>query len=208
MKNMKTLLFRAACVAGLCYGLAIPAAAQQLPQSRPANGTAAPGTAALPPSFVIGVSDVLAVAFWRDPRMSGDVVVRPDGMISLPLLNDVHAAGFTPEELAGVLAKAALKYISDPDVTVVVKEIHSRRVFVLGNVANPGMVTLSTDMNMLQLIAVVGGLLEFADKDDITIIRTVGGQEKRLKFNYNDVVKGKNVKQNILLQPGDTVVVR
>jgi polysaccharide biosynthesis/export protein len=98
--------------------------------------------------------------------------------------------------------------MSDPDVTVVVKEIHSRRVFVLGNVATPGMVALSTDMNMLQLIAVSGGLLEFADKDNITIIRTVGGQEKRLKFNYNDVVKGKNVKQNILLQPGDTVVVR
>jgi polysaccharide biosynthesis/export protein len=202
---MKNLIFRTVCVVALCGGLFTPAAAQQLPQSRPASGTAA----AVPPAnFVIGVSDVLAVAFWRDPRMSGDVVVRPDGMISLPLLNDVHAAGFTPEELAGALAKAALKYMSDPDVTVVVKEIHSRRVFVLGNVATPGMVALSTDMNMLQLIAVSGGLLEFADKDNITIIRTVGGQEKRLKFNYNDVVKGKNVKQNILLQPGDTVVVR
>jgi polysaccharide biosynthesis/export protein len=205
---MKNLFFRALCVAGLCHGLMTPAAAQQVPQSRPASGTAAPAAGALSRSFVIGVSDVLAVAFWRDPRMSGDVVVRPDGMISLPLLNDVHAAGFTPEELAGVLAKAALKYIADPDVTVVVKEIHSRKVFVLGNVANPGMVVLNTDMNVLQLIAVSGGLLEFADKENITIIRTDSGQEKRLKFNYNDVLKGKNVKQNILLQSGDTVVVR
>jgi polysaccharide export outer membrane protein len=162
----------------------------------------------LPPSFVIGISDVLSVAFWRDPRMSADVVVRPDGMISLPLLNDVHAAGSTPEQLAGVLAKAAVKFISDPDVTVVVKEIHSRRVFVLGNVASPGMVTLSGDMNVLQLIAVSGGLLEYADKENIVIIRTENGQEKRLKFNYDDVIKGKNVKQNILLQPSDTVVVR
>jgi polysaccharide export outer membrane protein len=205
---MKNLFFRAACVALFCQGPLTPAAAQQLPQSRPANGTAAPVAPALPPNFVIGISDVLSVAFWRDTRMSADVVVRPDGMISLPLLNDVHAAGSTPEQLAGVLAQAALKYIADPDVTVIVKEIHSRRVFVLGNVANPGMITLTGDMNVLQLIAVSGGLLEYADKDNIVIIRTENGQEKRLKFNYNDVLKGKNAKQNILLQPGDTIVVR
>jgi polysaccharide biosynthesis/export protein len=205
---MKNMFFRTLCVAGLCHGLLAPVAAQQAPQSRPANGTASPAGAALPASFVIGVSDVLSVAFWRDQRMSGDVVVRPDGMISLPLLNDVHAAGFTPEQLAGVLATAALKFISDPDVTVVVKEIHSRRVYVLGNVGNPGMVNLTGDMNVLQLIAVAGGLLEYADKESIVIVRTENGQEKRLKFNYNDVLKGKNPKQNILLQPGDTVVVR
>jgi polysaccharide export outer membrane protein len=205
---MKNLFIRALCVAGLCPGLFTPATAQQLPQSRPVNGTAAPVASALPPSFVIGVSDVLSVTFWRDQRMSGDVVVRPDGMISLPLLNDVHAAGSTPEQLAGILAQAAVKFIADPDVTVVVKEIHSRRVFVLGNVGSPGMVSLSGDMNVLQLIAVAGGLLEYADKDNIVIIRTENGQEKRLKFNYNDVLKGKNAKQNILLQPGDTIVVR
>jgi polysaccharide export outer membrane protein len=165
-------------------------------------------SAALPPSYVVGVSDVLAVTFWRDQRMSADVVVRPDGKISLPLLNDVHAAGSTPEELAALLAKAATKYIADPDVTVMVKEIHSRKVFVLGNVGAPGMVPLSGDMNVLQLIAMAGGLLEYADKGDIVVIRTENGQEKRLKFNYNDVLKGKNVKQNILLQPGDTIVVR
>jgi polysaccharide export outer membrane protein len=187
----------------------MPVAAAQVPQSRPATGAAAvPAASALPPSFVIGISDVLAVTFWRDPRMSGDVVVRPDGMISLPLLNDVHAAGNTPEQLAAVLAGAAAKYITDADVTVVVKEIHSRKVFVLGKVGTPGMVSLSGDMNVLQLIAVSGGLLEYADKENIVIIRTENGREKRLKFNYNDVLKGKNVKQNIPLQPGDTIVVR
>jgi len=205
---MKNLLFRAVCVAGLCHGLATPVAAQQPPQSRPASGTAAPVAATLPPSFVIGVSDVLSISFWRDPRMSADVVVRPDGMISLPLLNDVHAAGSTPAQLAVILAEAAVKFIADPDVVVMVKEIHSRRVFVLGNVVTPGMVTLSADMNVLQVIAVAGGLREYADKDNIVIIRTENGQEKRLKFNYDDVLKGKNVKQNVLLQPGDTVVVR
>jgi polysaccharide export outer membrane protein len=205
---MKKLIFRAVCVVGLWHGLLTPAAAQKVPQSRPATGTAAPVASALPPSFVIGISDVLAVTFWRDPRMSGDVVVRPDGMISLPLLNDVHAAGNTPEQLAGVLARAGAKYITDADVTVVVKEIHSRKVFVLGKVGTPGMVSLSGDMNVLQLIAVSGGLLEYADKENIVIIRTENGQEKRLKFNYNDVLKGKNAKQNIPLQPGDTIVVR
>ena len=204
---MKNLFFCAACFAGLCHGLPTPAA-QQLPQARPANGTAAPAVPAVPASFVIGVSDVLSITFWRDPRLSGDVVVRPDGMISLPLLNDVNAAGLTPEKLAGLLAEAAVKYIADPDVTVIVKEIHSRNVFVLGNVASPGMIPLTSEMNMLKLIAVAGGLLEYADKGNIVIIRTENGQEKRLKFNYNDVLKGKNVKQNILLQPGDTVVVR
>ena len=205
---MKNLIFRAVCVVGLWHGLLTPAAAQQVPQSRPTTGAAAPIASALPPSFVIGISDVLAVTFWRDPRMSGDVVVRPDGMISLPLLNDVHAAGNTPEQLAGVLARTAAKYITDADVTVVVKEIHSRKVYVLGNVGTPGMVSLSGDMNVLQLIAVSGGLLEYADKENIVIIRTENGQEKRLKFNYNDVLKGKNAKQNIPLQPGDTLVVR
>jgi polysaccharide export outer membrane protein len=205
---MTNLFARAACVVVLCHGLLTPVTAQQLPQSRPTNGTAAPAAPAAPSSFIIGVSDVLVVTFWRDPRLSGDVVVRPDGMISLPLLNDVHAVGLTPEQLAGVLAEAAVKYIADPDVTVIVKEIHSRKVFVVGNVATPGMIPLSGDMNMLQLIAVAGGLLEYADKRNIVIIRTENGQEQRLKFNYNDVVKGKNVKQNILLQPGDTVVVR
>jgi polysaccharide export outer membrane protein len=205
---MKNLSIRTVCVVALCSGLLTPIAAQQPPQSRPASGTAKPVAATLPPSFVIGVSDVLSVTFWRDPRMSADVVVRPDGMISVPLLNDVRAAGNTPEQLAVVLAGAAAKYITDADVTVVVKEIHSRKVYVLGNVGTPGMVVLTGDMNVLQLIAVAGGLLEYADKGNITIMRTENGQEKRLKFNYNDVLDGKNVKQNILLKPGDTVVVR
>jgi polysaccharide export outer membrane protein len=205
---MKKLFIRAACVAGLCHVLLAPATAQQVPQSRPASGAAAPVAAALPPSFVIGVSDVLAITFWRDPRLSGDVVVRPDGRISLPLLNDVPAAGSTPEQLASVLEATAAKYIADADVTVIVKEIHSRRVFVVGQVTNPGMVVLSGDMNVLQLIAMSGGLLEYADKKNLVIVRTENGQERRFKFNYNDVLKGKNLSQNILLQPGDTVVVR
>jgi protein involved in polysaccharide export with SLBB domain len=114
---MKSLYIRAACVAALCHGLLAPVTAQQIRQSGPANATVAATAVepALPTSFVIGVGDVLGVTFWRDQRMSGDVVVRPDGRISLPLLNDVQAAKYTPEELAGVLSKAAEKYIANPD---------------------------------------------------------------------------------------------
>lgn len=206
---MTNLFIRAACVAALCHAFVAPAAAQ-VRQSAPANAAAVAAAVdqALPKNFVIGVGDVLGVKFWRDERMSGDVVVRPDGKISLPLLNDIDAARYTPEQLAGVLAKAAEKFVAEPDVTVVVKEIHSRKVFLVGEVATPGMTTLSGDMNVLQLIAIGGGLHEYADKSNIVIIRNENGQEKRLKFNYNDVIKGKNTKQNILLQPGDTVVVR
>jgi polysaccharide biosynthesis/export protein len=160
-----------------------------------------------PPEYVIAVDDVLTVAFWQDQISATDVVVRPDGKISLPLLNDVQAAGLTPQQLATALEQAASKYITEPDATVIVKEIRSRKVFVLGEVGAPGMVPLAGDMTVLQLIAISGGLLEYADKNNIVIIRTENGREQRLKFNYNDVVGGKNVQQNIFLQPGDTVVV-
>jgi polysaccharide export outer membrane protein len=162
----------------------------------------------LPPGFVIGADDVLIVKFWADTQISGDALVRSDGRITLPLLGDVFAIGQTPEQLSEVLEKAASKFITDPDATVIVKEIRSRKVFVLGpGIARSGVVPLNTDMNVLQLIATSGGLLEYADKENIVIIRTENGRERRIKFNYNDVVKGRNVQQNILLQPNDTVLI-
>ena len=160
-----------------------------------------------PPDYVIAIDDVLTVNFWQEQIGANDVIVRPDGKISLPLLNDVQASGYTPQQLADKLEEAASKYITEPDATVIVKEIRSRKVFVLGEVATPGMVPLSGDMTVLQVIAISGGLLEYADKKNIVIIRNEKGHEERLKFNYNDVVEGKNVQQNVFLQPGDTVVV-
>jgi polysaccharide export outer membrane protein len=162
----------------------------------------------LPAGYVIGPEDVLSVVFWRDKELSADVVVRPDGKISVPLLNDIQAVGYTPEQLADVLVKAATKYIADPTATVIVKEIRSRKVYVLGEVGKPGSVPLIGEMNVLQLIATVGGLLEYADKENITIVRMENGKERRFKFNYKDVVKGKKTEQNIMLKPGDTVVVK
>ena len=195
--------------AALLVALSAASAAQQ-PSAppRPANGgPAAPAGATLPPGYVIGAEDVLTVVFWRDKEMSAEVVVRPDGRISLPLLNDVRAAGYTPEQLKAELEKQAAKFLADPNATVVVKEINSRKVFVTGQVAKPGSYPLIGEMNVLQLLAHVGGLLEYADAKNIVILRNENGREQRFKFNYKDVVKGKNVQQNIALKPGDTVVV-
>ena len=161
----------------------------------------------LPPGYVIGVDDLLTVSFWRDEELSAEVVVRPDGKISLPLLDDVSALGLTPEELSAVVEEAASKFITEPDATVIVREVRSRKVFVVGEVARPGVVPLNADMNVLQVLASVGGLLEFADKNDITIVRTENGRERRIKFNYNDVLRGQRVEQNILVKPGDTILV-
>jgi polysaccharide export outer membrane protein len=212
---MKWLLVRSSVALGCTLWLGAPALAQVATQKpvgvtqAPANGNpVAPAGVSLPAGYVIGPEDVLRVVFWRDNELSAELVVRPDGKISVPLLNDVQAAGYTPEQLADVLVKAATKYIADPTATVIVKEIHSRKVFVLGEVTRPGSVALIGEMNVLQLIATVGGLLEYADKEDITIVRQENGKEQRFKFNYKDVVRGKKLEQNIQLKPGDTVIVK
>jgi polysaccharide export outer membrane protein len=183
-----------------------PGLSQQQPP--PANGApAAPGGVALPADYVIGPEDVLAVLFWRDKEMSGDYVVRPDGQITLPLLNDVQAAGLTPEQLRDALTTAASKLIEDPSVTVGVKAINSRKVFITGMVGKGGAYPLTSPTTVVQLISVAGGLHEFADEKNILIVRAENGRQVAYKFNYRDFSKGKNLKQNILLKPGDQVIV-
>lgn len=174
--------------------------------SAPAS-TEAAAAAPLPSDYVIGPDDVLSIVFWRDNELSADVVVRPDGHISLPLLNDIRAIGYTPEQLRTEIVKAASKYMETPNATVVVKEIRSRNVYITGNVAKPGQYPLNGNLNVMQLIALSGGLLEYADSSKIQIMRTYGGQQEQLKFNYRDVLKQKKPEQNVLLKPGDTVVV-
>ena len=176
----------------------------------PAPGTKPPVVPAgpvVPPDYVIGPEDILTVVFWREKDLSSDVVVRPDGRISLPVLQDVHAAGLTPEQLRETLTKTAERFVEDPNVTVVVKEINSRRVYITGMVAKPGPFNLTSPMSVVQLIAIAGGLLEYADAKNIMIMRTENGAPTSLKFNYKEVTEGKNLKQNILLKPGDTVIV-
>jgi polysaccharide biosynthesis/export protein len=179
---------------------------QSLPAQAP--GTPTPSARATEQQYVIGPQDVLGVVFWLEDKMTADVVVRPDGKISLPLLNDIQAAGYTPEQLSKVVSKAAAPFLADPIATVIVKQINSRKVFVLGQVARPGTVSLATDMNVLQLLAEVGGFQEYASKNDVIIIRNDNGRERRFRFNYDDVVNGKKPEQNIMLLPGDTMLVR
>jgi polysaccharide biosynthesis/export protein len=179
-----------------------PSAQTQKPQTAPATAPV------LPSDYVIGVEDVLNVIFWREKDMSAEVVVRPDGKISLPMLNDVQAAGLTPEQLADIVAKAGSKFVRDSGATVMVKEIRSRKIYIIGEVNRPGTIQLGSEMTVLQALGEAGGFVEGADKGDVIIVRKEGNSERRFKFNYNDVVKGKNPAQNIRLMPGDTIIVR
>jgi polysaccharide export outer membrane protein len=196
-----------------CVLMASTGAGHAIAQSSPAatqsasTGASAAAAPVLPKGYVIGPSDVLSIVFWRDKDMSADVTVRPDGKITLPLLNEVTAGGYTPEELRVRLVEAAKAYLEDPNATVAVKEVRSRNVFITGNVAKPASYPLTNEMTALQLIALAGGVLEYADSSNIVIIRNEAGQTHYLKFNYKDVVKQKNVQQNVMLKPGDTVVV-
>lgn len=184
-----------------------PAAAAQAPAT-PGNGAPAPAPGiALPADYVIGPEDVVSVLFWRDKEMSGDYTVRPDGQITLPLLNDVQAAGLTPEALRDSLTKAASKLIEDPSVTVGIRAINSRKVYITGMVGKGGMYPLTSPTTVVQLISIAGGLQEFADEKKILVVRIENGQQVAYKFNYKDFANGKNLKQNILLKPGDQVIV-
>ena len=204
MKNIFTLALVLAATTSL--------AAQQQPANgngaaKPPAGTTVPAGVTPPPDYVIGPDDVLTVVFWREKELSSEVAVRPDGKITLPLMNDVQAAGLTPEQLRDELTKAAEKYVEGPTVTVVVKAINSRKVFVTGQVGKPGPYPLTGPTTILQLISMAGGLLEYADSKNILILRIENGKPVSYKFNYKDVSKGKNLKQNIELKPGDTIIV-
>jgi polysaccharide biosynthesis/export protein len=177
-----------------------PAAAE------PAAETATVPT--LPGGYVIGPDDILQIIFWREKELSGDVVVRPDGRISLPLLNDVVAAGRTPEELRTTLITEASRYFGNPNPTVVVKEIRSRKVFITGAVEKPGPYVVTSPTTVLQLIALAGGLKEYADKKNILVMRTADGKQTGYVVDYNAILRRQNLEQNFLLEPGDTVLVR
>lgn len=199
--------------AGLGLWLIVPGHADgqsALDRAAPSDHATSTGPAAAvePPGYVIGPDDVLQIVFWRDKELSGEVVVRPDGRISLPLLNDVRAAGTTPEQLRSALVDRAKEFIDEPLATVVVKEIRSRRVFITGHVEKPGPYPLTGPATVLQLIAVAGGLKEYADQKNIVIMRRVNGQQRSYPFDYHSVSRRSKLAQNIELEPGDTVIVR
>jgi polysaccharide biosynthesis/export protein len=166
----------------------------------PVSGLAAPVD---PNTFIIGAEDVLAIKVWRENDLSTGVVVRPDGKITIPLAGDIQAAGLTPTQLTVKITEAYSKFLNRPEVNVSVQQVQSRRYFITGKVSRPGAVPLVTPTTVLDAITMAGGLQDFAKKTKIVIMR---GND-RLKFNYNEVIKGKKVDQNVLLQPGDYIVV-
>jgi polysaccharide export outer membrane protein len=161
---------------------------------------------ALPSDYVIGADDQLKISVWNEANLSETVPVRPDGKISMPLLNDVDAAGLTPTQLKDSITEKLRKFISDPRVTIVVLAMNSRRVFVTGEVNHTGPMALLPHMTVLQALA-QAGFTQFANVKGIYLLRTENGKQSRISFNYKEVVKGNRPEQNVQLKPGDTIVV-
>ena len=190
-----------------------PANSAQSNAAKPAQAAAsgAPAKSApavSPDSYIIGAEDVLSVNVWKEPEMSRTIPVRPDGMISLPLIGEIKAVGYTPGQLQDIIAESMKKMISDPQVTVIVEKIGSLNFNIVGEVARPGYFPLTRRMTVLDAIAMAGGFKDFAKTKKVYVLRTAAnGTEERLPFNYKDVIKGKNQQQNIELQPRDTIVV-
>jgi len=157
--------------------------------------------------YVIGAGDVLSIKVWREPNLSGNFTVRPDGKITFPLLNDISTKGLTPLHLKKVIEKGLTKFISTPVVTVVVASVNSKNIYVLGKVNTPGKYPLTGPTTVLQALAEAGGLAEWAKGSDIVILRNENGKQVKIEFDYDDVSRGKHLEQNILLKPGDTIVV-
>lgn len=203
-------------IASLLVLVAVPAFAQaQKPnttaQSTPTAAAAVaaprPTDPAVPAGYVIGADDLLSIVYWKDKDMSADAKVRPDGRIALPLINEVQAAGLTPAQLQQKLTEESKKYMEDANITVVVREINSRRAFITGEVNKPGPYPLTSPTTVMQLISLAGGLRDYANSKKIMIMWSENGRQTSLPFNYKEVASGKNLSQNIELRPGDTVVV-
>jgi polysaccharide export outer membrane protein len=192
----------------LSGGLAL---AQDATTAPPAAASAPDTAASMPmptssPDYVIGPEDVLHVAVWKEADLTATLPVRPDGKISLPLLNDVQAAGLTPMQLADSLTEKLKKYVASPRVTVVVSQINSKRIYLVGEVGHTGAIPMLPNMTVLQALS-SAGMTQFANTKKIYVMRTQNGKQVKLPVNYKKLVKGEQMDQNYVLQPGDTVVI-
>ncbi len=208
---MKTRIIVAAVLLIL---MTVPAWSQDDPQNNNSqansamaqNATLAPeAVSAAPPTYLIGPDDTLHVSVWKEPDLTATLPVRPDGMISLPLLNDVQAAGLTPMQLSMSISAKLKKYLADPHVTVVVTAINSRRVYVTGEVLHTGPITLVPGMTVLQGLA-SAGFTQFANTRGIYVLRTSTGKQEKFPVNYKKLLQG-DASINFALKPGDTIVV-
>lgn len=158
------------------------------------------------PDYKIGADDTLNISVWKEPDLTETLPVRPDGKISLPLLNDVQAAGLTPSQLADAISTKLKKYMSDPRVTVIVTAMNSQRIYILGEVTHSGTMTLQPNMTVLQALA-SAGFTQFANTKGIYVLRSENGKQQKIAVNYKALLKGASVDQNLVLRPGDTIVV-
>jgi polysaccharide export outer membrane protein len=196
----------------LCLG-SMGLFAQQ--KKAPADRQTGAGTGAAPapakaegvsPTYIIGNDDVLDISVWQEPNVSRSVPVRPDGKISIPLVNDIQAAGLTPMQLAASLTEKLKKFLTNPQVTVTVTMTNSQKVFVVGEVGRPGPLPLLTGMTALQALSTAGGPTQFADQKHIYVMRHEGGKDSTFPLNYHDLLHG-DMRGNIVLKAGDTIVV-
>ncbi len=159
-------------------------------------------------TYVIGVTDVLRVDVWRQPELSVEIPVRSDGMISVPLLDDIQAAGLKPQELKEVVARELSEFVTAPDVTIIILEMNSRFVSIIGEVGRSTRILLTQDLRVVEAITQAGGFTTFADKSDVRVIRRQpGGSEIEYRFDYNAYIRGRAPGTNIPLRPGDTIIV-
>jgi polysaccharide biosynthesis/export protein len=195
-----------AAIPALAQQEGAPSTSQPDSQSAAASGAAQHG-ATSDPNYVIGPQDMIDVNVWKEPDISRTVPVRPDGKISLPLLNDVQAAGMTPTQLGNQITASLKKYVTNPQVTVIVTAINSQRIYVLGEVTRPGAFPLLPGTTVLRGLSSAGGFTQFAKMKGIYVLRLENGKQVKYPFNYKDVVGGKHPEQDILLKAGDTIVV-
>ncbi|MGA8144183.1 MAG: polysaccharide biosynthesis/export family protein [Candidatus Acidiferrales bacterium] len=194
---------------------AVPARAQEdASKKKSEDAGAAASQAAAPkkaatedPNYIIGAQDVLDISVWKEPELTRTVPVRPDGKISMPLLNDVQAAGLTPLRLAADITTGLKKFVTDPQVTVIVTTINSQRVYILGEVTRAGAYPLLPNMTVLQALSSAGGFTQYANLKKIYVLRIEDGKQVKHPFNYKDVLAGKAADQNIFVKAGDTIVV-
>ena len=176
----------------------------QVAAPAPAGLASAAGAAS--DSYVIGASDVLTITVWKEPTLSGSLLVRPDGMVSVPLLGDVQASGMTPLQLADQISTKLKKYIQDPNVSVVLTQINSKKIYLLGEVAKKGPMEMTPGMTLLEAISSAGGLTDYANTKKMYILRDDAGKHEKIPVHYKEALKG-NSELNLILKSGDTIVV-
>lgn len=207
-----SLVVRISILPLLCIPLPLSVWAQQsakpsAPREALAKGAPPHQSATADPDYVIGPQDVVDISVWKEPELSRSVPVRPDGRISLPLINDIQAAGLTPGQLGAQIASGLTKYVTNPQVTVIISQINSQRIYILGEVARAGSYTLLPDMTVLQALSDAGGFTPFANSKKIYVLRQDNGKQQKIPFNYKEVISGKNPSQNIAVKAGDTIIV-